>query len=884
MTRALRLQLHPFEFALSQPRSNAKHAWNSRQGVLISLLNSDGYVGIGEAAPLPSFSPDTYDQAVRCLSQLAQVQPTEQALELFLEGRGVLSRELQALQALPSVRYGLELALLELHAQRVGQPLWQYLCRWMGKSLQAAEDVSVNALADGLEPEAVLEQAAAAWELGFSVLKLKVGRPGRHRAEVELLECLRARGPRGLRFRLDANGSYPLASVLSQVQDLAGPDIEGFEEPVPAPQLLSLPPLPVPVLLDESLLLGPERLPLLPLFREGRVKGVVLKPSLLGGLRASLSWAEPVLRLGGRLLLTHTHEGPVGQLGVVALAQALGGKEQHGLDCTSQRADWERAFPLLHLPGWTGSGWRRLAVPGLGLTGMERCQAGPLCHSNLVGPEIPSIFAGVTARWAATQPHTPAIIEGGEIITWQLLHEQVLKLSRELETQHPCPAEALVLVATLERSTLVRLLACWELGRLVIPLHPAWTEMEQQRALEKLPLAWRWLAPESGAFHAPAHSEGEARAHHQQLVDSCQGQLPAVLLFTSGTSGRPKGVVLTQQNLQAAADGSALRLGWKRTDRWLLALPLGHVGGLTVLLRCWRAGIPVVLSRQGRALSPEVLRQNLEWHQISHLSVVPTQLHRLLELPEKQAPASLRRVLVGGAAASEALLSRARAHGWPVLATYGMTETCAQLCTQVPEEVLLQRELGETVTKTAERAHAAAFAEVGPPLYGMEVRLVQGEVAVRGPALAPVRWLPDAPRRWTPLAGADGFYLTGDLGVLTEHGRLQLLGRASELIISGGENISPLELEQLLEQHPAIQAACVFGIPDEQWGELVAAVLVLQEALTLESLERWLKPRIAGFKRPRRFFVLDQLPLVGVGKLHRQEARRLALTGAVPLR
>lgn len=889
-------RLHPLHFKLPAGLSNAKTHWLERRTMLISLEDSEGYIGIGEVAPLPGYSQESLEHALAWLAALVERRPSEDDVERILRGEEPLA---QALKGLPSARYGLELALWELRARRQGLALWRWLQRRLDRSpaWQALEPpvCAVNALAEGLDPEWVLEQASTAWARGVRVLKLKVGRPGRHLEEEKLLERLRARGPQGLRFRLDANGAYEPDQVQHRVQALAGPDVEGFEEPAPLWYLLQRPPLPVPVLLDESLAAVPSREQLRVLLDSGRIGGLVLKPSCLGGLSACWRWAQHVQAHAGRCVVTHTHEGPVGQLGAVALALALGGEEQHGLDLEASLPVWQDVLPRLQVPGWNGRRFQALELPGLGLHGLLATQAGPLRRSVSVLRK--GLFEGHTQLLATHDPHGLAIITAQKNITWQELNDTLLKRCQAIQQLHPSSDEALVMVAQPSVDTLISLLACLELGRLVLPLHPAWTELERRQALEGLPLVWRWLSP-WGEKTPPLEPNSTASCRMQQLVEACGGQQPAVMLFTSGTSGRPKGVVLTQHNLWAAAEASARRLGWRRADRWLLALPLGHVGGLSVLLRCWLAGVPVVLAGEGRSLSTEALWETLEHFQISHLSLVPTQLHRLLSLERGPAPNSLRRVLVGGAATSERLVMQARALGWPVLTTYGMTETCAQLCTQVPEQVLHQQvrekpdELKappgvmgpEDGAEVDRRAALAGSSDVGTPLEGAEVKIVEGQVFVKGPTLAPVRWVPFQPSAWQPLAQADGFYPTGDLGRLTAAGTLQLSGRASELIISGGENIAPLEVEQLLEQHPSIRAACVFGLPDEQWGQQVVAVLVLQAPVEAQALERWLRARMAGFKRPRRFYVLESLPMIGVGKLDRRAAAQQALEGGGLLR
>lgn len=356
------------------------------------------------------------------------------------------------------------------------------------------------------------------------------------------------------------------------------------------------------------------------------------------------------------------------------------------------------------------------------------------------------------------------------------------------------------------------------------------------------------------------HPRLSAHEHAELLASIADDELPAgclAVLFTSGTRGRPKGVQLSRRAFLASARASRACLGWAPTDRWLLSLPLGHVGGLSVLTRCLLAQKPVVLPEPGSGLDVARLTRAVDTQRVTLLSVVPTQLERLLRAAWTPPP-HLRAVLLGGAAAPAPLVAQARAAGWPLLLTYGLTEACSQVATQRP---------GET-------------ASGAPPLPGVELRISQGRIEIRGDMLLD-RYLPSRLHQ-TPLS-ADGWFRTSDIGELTAEGRLLVHGRADDVLITGGENVHPGEIEPVLEALPGVQEAIVFGVPDAQWGQLIAAALLGSRELNLEELRPLLHARLAPHRRPRQLAVLDRFAETPGGKRDRQATIRRARAQLMPL-
>lgn len=405
----------------------------------------------------------------------------------------------------------------------------------------------------------------------------------------------------------------------------------------------------------------------------------------------------------------------------------------------------------------------------------------------------------------------------------------------------------LVLRVHPDRDGLALVLAAAEQGGRISLLHPGWTEPETERVLERLGPC-RIVDPTGGHDGVDGTERGPAAP--EALAGPSRTEW---ILWSSGTSGAPRGVVLSDRALAASSRAVAARLGLTADDRWLCTLWPAHVGGLALVLRARDLGS--ALHAPGPFDAERVARAIAE-HGITHLSLVPVQLRRLLDARGRApAPGSLRTVLLGGAATPPELLERAIRLGYPVSLTWGMTETASQIATASPTRV---RENPGTV---------------GPPLDGIEVREVDGELLVRGPTLATGRWA-GAARPPEPLADADGWYHTGDRGQIDSDGSIRIAGRTTDRIITGGVNVEPTEVEAALLRHPAVREVAVVGVPDPEWGERVVAVVVASdESLELDNLRSFLEPILAAPKRPRELRVVPALPRNANGKVNRRALR-----------
>jgi len=309
------------------------------------------------------------------------------------------------------------------------------------------------------------------------------------------------------------------------------------------------------------------------------------------------------------------------------------------------------------------------------------------------------------------------------------------------------------------------------------------------------------------------------------------------VVFTSGSSGGARGARLTGANWAAAAEASVEHLGHGADDTWLLALPLHHVAGLSILIRSAYSGGTV---RMLPGFEPISFAHELR-NGVTMASMVPTMLARVLEIDPGPFPA-LRAVLVGGGPIPDELLERAASAGLPVLPTYGLTETCGQVATLKPGSPL------------ENKAH---------PLPGVELRIESDDrIAIRGPMVSP-GYVGEPDR------GPGEWFVSGDLGRM-EGGALRMTGRADTVILSGGENIDPSVVEAALSRVNGVEASMVLGVPSEEWGMEVVCLYV-GEASPIR-IETYLRHRLAGFMIPKRWLRVDELPRSPLGKPDRAAA------------
>lgn len=427
-----------------------------------------------------------------------------------------------------------------------------------------------------------------------------------------------------------------------------------------------------------------------------------------------------------------------------------------------------------------------------------------------------------------TAADQPAIIDAGGALDWTAFDAMVERDAKWIEDTLR-PAELVGLVPAPSRATVALVAALFEQQRVPVFIHPKLSEAEATTICE---------AANVRLVMNGDHEILRARAGPGATLES------GAIFSTSGTTGSPKLVVLSKSAIAASADASAENLGWREHDRWLVNLTLAHVGGFAAVLRCLFARKTMVLSQAG--FEPLRFMREVEAHDVTLASLVPTMLRAIVGL-ERRAPPSLRAMLIGGASAEPELLEHAQSLGYPVLPTYGLSEAGSQVCTHAP---------GQPWTRGD---------GVGRPLAGFELRTRREEIQVRGPALFD-GYLDDIRRGHTRAKNA--WFSTGDLGHIDDNGRLTIVGRKHARIITGGENVDPLEVERVLCSVPGVRGAVVFGIPDGKFGEAVAAI-VEASAGVLPALRSAVEVRLAPFKWPRSIRFVDELERSSIGKVDR---------------
>ncbi|MEU3782801.1 AMP-binding protein [Streptomyces sp900129855] len=478
-------------------------------------------------------------------------------------------------------------------------------------------------------------------------------------------------------------------------------------------------------------------------------------------------------------------------------------------------------------------------------------------------------FASLPDRRAEFDPHGAAVSDGHQSLTNTQLLSRVRAAARQLQDLGTGPGDVVALKLTNRVEFVLLLFAAWRLGATVTPVNPSMTNAEVDRQLKDS--GARLLVVEDGSaavaqgvavLSVGALYEGTVEPDQAPLLDPAT---LALLIYTSGTTGVPKGVMLDHGNIDAMVEMGRQALEVGPADRCLLILPLFHVNGIVVsVLMPLLVGASVVIA--GR-FDPRTFFDLVERERPSFFSAVPTIYSMLAALPDEVRPdtSSLRFGVCGAAPASAELLTRFEArYGFPLVEGYGLSEgTC-----------------GSTINPVAGPRRAGT---VGLPFPGQEIRIVgadgvevapggDGEVVVRGANV--MRGYLGRPDE-TAKVIVNGWLHTGDVGHLDADGYLTLVGRSKDVIIRGGENIYPKEIEDVLAGDPSVLEAAVIGVPDQKWGEVVVAYVQPRpgSAVDVEALKALCTRSLTGYKRPTAFFVVEAIPKNAVGKIDKTSLR-----------
>jgi fatty-acyl-CoA synthase len=475
-------------------------------------------------------------------------------------------------------------------------------------------------------------------------------------------------------------------------------------------------------------------------------------------------------------------------------------------------------------------------------------------------------------RHARFAPRSVAIRYAGGDIGYAELAASIRRAAAALAQRGVEPGDVVAYLGLNHPATLVLLFACARLGAMLMPLNWRLAPPEQRRVLaDCLP---RVMLVES-ACAEQARAIGTAvplagvdildRGSDEVPAGAGGAESPVLLCHTSGSTGVPKSVVLTQRALFWNAVNSTHMHDLTSADRVLTTLPMFHVGGLNIQTTpALHAGASVSLHARFEA---QATLDAIERERITLTVLVPAQLEAMMALPGWRSAdlSSLRVITTGSTIVSAAFMRRVSERGVPLIQVYGATETCP---------IASYVRIGDALRKPG---------SAGVPALHCEVKLVDdggaecavhadGEILVRGPNLASGYW--NAPAE-TAQAFRDGWYHSGDIGHFDDEGHLHVVARRKDMIISGGENIYPAEVESVLSECAAVEEVCVVGRPDARWGEAVVAAVVLKPGHSMTEVEALalFDGRLARYKRPRAVRFLQRLPRSALGKVQKEAVR-----------
>ena len=461
-----------------------------------------------------------------------------------------------------------------------------------------------------------------------------------------------------------------------------------------------------------------------------------------------------------------------------------------------------------------------------------------------------------TQNWllkqAATQPNQIAIDDGNERLSFAELKKQVEVLVGKIDHLNPGSRVGLLATNTLMSYKLALAIMCS--GRTIVWLNwrLAGEELERQIKDSGLQLCLvensLWRSGMTNPFK-PYNAFLITNADPGELIPVFKSDWVASIMYTSGTTGKPKGVLQTFGNHFYSAVSSALNLGLSSADKWLCVAPIFHISGFSIIMRGLIYGMTVRLVEKFRA---EEIERILANETVTIMSVVPFMLKKLIQQQNKTNThynSAFRCMLLGGGTIDRETLEICLQRSIPVVQCYGMTETCSQIVALRSVDALLK------------------LGSVGQPLFSTQLKLSKdGEILLKTPALTP-GYL-NLPNK-LPSKMIDGWYRTGDIGHLDKEGYLYIDGRADEMLISGGENIFPQEVEQVYQRYPQINEVAVVGQNDSVWGQVPVAFVVSDRRLSTTKLMNYGYEHLARYKVPQHYIFVSELPKNASGKIRR---------------
>ncbi|MDR3625662.1 MAG: o-succinylbenzoate--CoA ligase [Ignavibacteriaceae bacterium] len=474
----------------------------------------------------------------------------------------------------------------------------------------------------------------------------------------------------------------------------------------------------------------------------------------------------------------------------------------------------------------------------------------------------------------AVRQNKAAIITPDTVLTYKQLDERICTTLQSLQSLGIKSHDKVAILSENSLEYVVLVLSLWKLGAVPVPLNIRLLPSE----IEDITLfaGCRFLLKEKSAgeiksipnvnvkefpFEEETGKSLTAADALNDLPDKFKMSSPALIIFTSGSTGKPKGVVFTFSNLFYSAFNGNKLFNHHKKDRWLASLPFYHIGGFSIISRNFFYGTTLIIPQ---SLKTEHIVYAIDNLKPSLASLVTTQLQRLIEAGCKPNP-ELRHILLGGGFIEASLVSKAINSGWNISKSYGTSETSSYVTALTAEEF---------------NNKPGSAGKVIPPnqilIVDEDKNILPdnktGEIAVKAQSVAS-GYLNNEAETKKKFSG--DIYYTGDYGHLDEDGFLFVEVRREDLIVSGGENIIPLEVETEILKYPGIKEVCVFGLKDNEWGHIVAAAIVSDIGITVEMLREFLSDKLPSFKHPRKIIFLDELPKTELGKIQKGKVREL---------
>lgn len=454
-------------------------------------------------------------------------------------------------------------------------------------------------------------------------------------------------------------------------------------------------------------------------------------------------------------------------------------------------------------------------------------------------------------------PDSTAVIYNDKKISYGELNSLVKRTALFLYEKGIQENDITVLLSGNRLEFIVAVLALWEIGAVPVPLN---TKLLDKDLNEQIKFLNSGFIIKSKEFRNVSTTGKSILIRLTELPDNEEktSQInfsenkTALILFTSGSSGKPKAVMLSFENLiQSAVIGNKV-LNQTSKDKWLASLPFYHIGGFSIIFRVLMFGTSIIIPD---SLSNDNLSESIKKNKPALISLVTTQLKNFID-KDFTPPIELRTVLLGGGFSDKNLILKAIDKGWMIAKVYGSTETSSLISFMNPDEVKKKPE---------------ASGKAIPP--NKIIITDEGGIAIQSPAVMKGYFNNDE----TAGVIKDGYYFTGDIGYLDDEGYLFVEAKRNNLIISGGENINPFEVENFILTHSEIKEACVIGIDSEEWGQIVSAAVVLKEgeALSEKKLRDFLRDKLPSFKIPKKIKFVNQLPKSGLGKILRNKVKNL---------